>query len=97
MTLMSVLLAIGLAEILSGWGRLLRSRRSLRIDILFACWSCVMVFSTVSMWIQYWNYQDIGFVGYKVMLLLLPILIYVLVAHLLAPDPRRDDYDMASD
>ena len=56
-----------------------------------------MGFSTVSMWIQYWNYQDIGFVGYKVMLLLLPILIYVLVAHLLAPDPRRDDYDMASD
>lgn len=97
MTLMSVLLAIGLAEILSGWGRLARSGKRHAIYPLFAVWSCIMVFSAVSMWTQYWNYQGISFIGYKVLLLLIPILIYVLVAHMLTPDPEREDYDMAAE
>ena len=52
MTLMSVLLAIGLAEILSGWGRLVRAGRTRSIYPLFASWSCLMVVLATSMWTQ---------------------------------------------
>ena len=95
MTLMSVLLAIGLAEILSGWGKVARSEERVRIYPLSLFWSVYLVVFAIAMWSRYWGFQVAEFSGMKILFLMMQTLIFVLVAYMLAPDPVPGrHYDM---
>ena len=92
MTFLSVLLAIGLAEVLSGWGRLIRTPEKEQLYPLFVFWSLTLIPQAVVTWAQLWGYQVVNFLeGYKVLLLAVPTLCYVIVAFLLTPVSRVGD------
>lgn len=95
MTLVSVVLAIGIAELASGWARFLALDPRPRIDPLFLFWGVYVAFSAINVWTLYWSYQQIEWAGYKVLLLLLQFVAVVFAAHFLTPRPEgQEPYDM---
>ena len=54
-TFLSVLLAIGLAEVLSGWGRLIRTPEKEQLYPLFVFWSLTLIPQAVVTWAQLWG------------------------------------------
>ena len=57
MAIAAVAIAIGITEIVGGWGRLLRSDNSLRVDWIHLLWSLNIVVFSLLYWIGMWPYD----------------------------------------
>jgi len=55
--LISIIIALGINEVLMSWGRLIRNRRSVRFYWLHGFWSAFVLFLMIQFWWGFWNYR----------------------------------------
>lgn len=84
--LMSIVVAFAMSEVLSGWGRLIRTRDRVRPYPLQLGWSVLTVLLMVQWWWGFWEYRDTEVGGFLSLLALLSEpLTLVLLAFVLTP------------
>ena len=89
MIIASVLVAIGLTEVVGWWGKTLREEKLGTRSRLHLVWSLVFVCNVVLYWSGFWAYQDTELTSFgQIWMLLLPTLFLILVAFALTPDPQ---------
>ncbi len=87
-TIVSIVIAFALSELMAGWGRVLRHQPLVRHDWMFSGWSVGVLLLAVLHWSGLWLYEDVPFESlWQLFLLLLPPLLLVAAAFLLAPNP----------
>ena len=87
----SILLALAVAEILAGLGRLIRERDHVRVYWVHVAWMLLAILATTQTWWVMWNIRTHEFASYfEFLAMILPQLIFVLVAFLLAPPVSSD-------
>lgn len=95
-SLFGLLLGFSLAEVLSGFGRALKARQSVRIGWLTPMLGLFVMLDLISFWNMAWSMRDALSVKYIVLMLSLIIMsIYYLAATLVFPDdpPTRPNFD----
>ena len=55
--LISIIIALGINEVLMSWGRLLRNRHKVRFYWPHAFWSALVLFLMIQLWWGFWNYR----------------------------------------
>ena len=90
MMITSVVVAVGLAEIIAGWGRLLRAQYSnIKFDWLHGGFSAIVVVGLIQHWAGIWAYKDLEIVHLgKIVFLMLPSFFLVLTAYAISPEVR---------
>lgn len=90
MILVSVVIGLGLTEILTGWADLLRARDEVRfywVPVLFQ-WG--IFFALLQQWWEFWEMEGLGEITFlAVLTLLVPPIILFLIAHLLFPSEAQ--------
>lgn len=88
MILMSIIIGLGIAEILSGAGRLLRARDTVRFYWIHSLFQVGIFLALLQLWWESWDLRLLPEITYlqTCVLLLGPISIF-LIAFLLYPDP----------
>lgn len=83
----SIVVAFAMAELLMGWGRLIRARGRIRRPFFFIGWTSWLLLLMSFHYLGIWEYQAVDFynVGQLVMLLLPPIVL-VLLTFVLTPE-----------
>src|SRR5262245_23984908 len=90
-TIVSIVIAFALSELMAGWGRILRHHPRPRIDWLFTAWSVGVLLLGVLHWSGLWFYTNASFESLtQLFALLAPPLSLVPIAFLLSPDPKAD-------
>src|SRR5262245_5529281 len=90
-TIVSIVIAFALSELMAGWGRVLRHHPRPRIDWLFAAWSVGILLLGILHWSGLWLYATVPFESLtQLFALLAPPLLLVPLAFLLSPDPEAD-------
>ena len=86
----SIVLAFAMAELLMGWGRLIRAHDDVEHPVFFLGWSVWLLLLTCFYYLGLWEYQSVDFeiVG-QLVLLLLPPIVLVLLVFVLAPERSR--------
>jgi hypothetical protein len=89
MMFVSVVVAFAMAELLMGWGKLIRARRRVSRPGLLAGWSVWLLFIMTYHYMGFWEYQAYNFTKVTPMLLFLaaPIMM-VLLTFVLTPEIR---------
>jgi hypothetical protein len=83
---LSIVVALGLSELVSSWGDLLKHRRQTRFYWLHTFWSLFIVFLMIQFWRSVWNYRIIEDWGLAPLTaLVIQTLILVLAAKMLSP------------
>ena len=84
--LVSIVIALGMSEVVSGWGRLLRQRADVRFSLLHASWSLFSLALMAQFWWGFWNYRVIEDWTFGALLLVLAIpFSIVLAAQVITP------------
>lgn len=86
MMIAAVATAVGITEIVGGWGRMLRSTADFHADWIHIGWSITILIWLIFYWIGMWSYSglQIRFVA-QVMFLIIPTLFGVLAAFAIMP------------
>lgn len=87
--LVSIVIALGMSEVVSVWGRLLRRRREVRLCWIHAGWSLFVLVLMAQLWWGFWNYrvvEDWSFAGLMIVLSL--ALLMVLAALVITPSDQ---------
>jgi hypothetical protein len=94
--LISIVIALGISEMVSSWGRLLRHRARVRQYWVHGLWSLLIALMMVQFWWGFWQYRviaDWSFVGLVAVLAV--TLVMVLAALVLTPsDPIVESLDL---
>jgi hypothetical protein len=87
MMIASVVIAVGMTEIVGGWGRLARTSATIDFDWLHFGWTIVILLWLLNYWIGMFSYEDvpIDYVG-ELVFLVVPSLFGVLAAYAITPD-----------
>ncbi|UCC23935.1 MAG: hypothetical protein JSU98_09365 [Gemmatimonadales bacterium] len=94
MVLISVVIGLGLTEILSGVANLLRARQTVRVHWIHALFVFGIFFALLQQWWESWDMVGLESIGFPVVLALLaPSVILFLIAHLIFP-ARTHDVDL---
>ena len=96
MMIASVVVAVGMTEIVGGWGRLARADGEIKFDWLHLGWTIYILLLSVQYWIGMWSYRElrIEYVG-QIFFLVVPTLFLVLSAFAMSPDVvNRSQIDM---
>jgi hypothetical protein len=89
--LLSIVLAFGLSEIVSGWGRLIRDRQRVRFYWIHGLWSALIALLIVQFWSGFWEYRDIESWSYFSLLVVLGDgLTLVAIAFLITPSVESE-------
>jgi hypothetical protein len=91
MILVSVVIGLGVAEILSGAANLLRARKTVRFHWLHALFQVGVFFALLQQWWEAWEMHGLDEISFGAVLTMLvpPVLIF-LMAHLLYPEPAEN-------
>lgn len=86
MILISVVIGLGLTEILTGWANLLRARNQVRFYWIHLLFQIGVFFALLQQWWEFWEMEGVGEISFLAVLVVLasPILLF-LIAHLLFP------------
>ena len=86
MILISVVIGLGLTEILTGWANLLRARDDVRFYWVHTLFQFGVFFALLQQWWEFWEMEEVGEIAFLAVLVVLatPILLF-LIAHLLFP------------
>ena len=87
MMISAVVVAVGMTEIVGGWGRLMRTRAVVKTDWLHLGWSIWILVILIQYWIGMWAYNQlhIEYIG-QIFFLIIPTLFGVLAAFAITPD-----------
>ena len=87
MMIAAVVVAVGMTEIVGGWGRLMRTRAVVKADWLHLGWSIWILAVLIQYWIGMWAYNQlqIDYMG-QIFFLIIPTLFGVLAAFAITPD-----------
>jgi hypothetical protein len=86
MILVSVVIGLGLTEILTGWASLLRARGEVRAYWVHVLLQCGVFFALLQQWWEFWEMEGMGEISFfAVLVVLAPPIILFLIAHLLFP------------
>lgn len=87
MMIASVVVAVGMTEIVGGWGRMMRTRATVKPDWLHLGWTLAILIFLIGHWIGMWSYRDLEIetVG-RVVSLVIPSVFCVLAAYAITPD-----------
>jgi hypothetical protein len=84
--LVSIILALGLAEVTVAWGRLLQDRKSVRFSWLHGFWSVFIWLLMVQFWWGFWNFRRVEtWTLGALLLVVVETMILVVCAILLTP------------
>ncbi len=87
--LVSIVIALGMSEVVSTWGRLLRQRHEVRFSVIQAAWSAFVLVFMAQFWWGFWNYRMVENWTFLSLLLLLSLsLAIVLAALVITPSDR---------
>jgi hypothetical protein len=87
MMIASVVIAIGMTEIVGGWGRLARTPAEISFDWLHFCWTLYILLSSIQYWIGMWSYAGAPFeYTFQIYFLVVPTLFLVFSAFAITPD-----------
>ena len=87
MMIASVIVAVGLTEIVAGWGRLMRTRAKVSKNWLHIGWTLVILCSLIQYWTGMWSYSDIELDDMlEIFCLVIPSLFGVLAVYAITPD-----------
>lgn len=86
----SIVLAFAMAELLMGWGRLIRAQGNVEQPLFFLGWSVWLLLLMCFHYLGLWEFQAVDFttVG-QLILLLMPPIILVLLVFVIAPERSR--------
>lgn len=85
--LLSIVIGLGLSEVASAWGRMLRGRARIRFYPLHAFWSVFVVLMMIQFWWGFWEYREVGdWTFLRLMAVVLEALVLVIAALVLTPD-----------
>jgi hypothetical protein len=87
--LVSIVIALGMSEVVAAWGRLLRRRREVRLCGIHAAWSLFALILMAQMWWGFWSYrivEDWTFLG--LLMVIADALLMVLAALVITPSDR---------
>ncbi len=91
MMIAAVVVAVGMTEIVGGWGRLMRTRVIVKADWLHLGWTILILFSLIQYWIGMWKYNHLQIDHMiQIFFLIIPSLFGVLAAFGITPDVPRD-------
>jgi len=92
MILLSIIVGLGLAEILVGYARLLRTSKTSKGSWLHGAVGAVIFLAMLQSFWESWGLRNIDTWSYPAMLLMLtgPVLLFV-IAHVLFPEADSDD------
>ena len=83
-TIVSIVIAFAISELMAGWDRVLRHQPPAQHDWMFSGWSLGVILAAVLHWSGLWLYENVLFSNlWQLFLLLLPPLILVAAAFLL--------------
>jgi len=87
MMIASVVVAVGMTEIVGGWGRMMRTRATVTPDWLHLGWTLAILIFLIGHWVGMWSYRDLAIeeVG-QVVSLVIPSVFCVLAAYAITPD-----------
>jgi hypothetical protein len=91
MMIAAVVVAIGMTEIVGGWGRLMRTRSAVKPYWLHLGWTILILSSLIQYWIGMWSYSELQIerLG-QIFFLIIPSLFGVLAAFAITPDVPDD-------
>ena len=91
MMIASVVVAVGMTEIVGGWGRMARTAAVVRVDWLHLGWTIFILLISIQYWIGMWSYNQVQveYVG-QIYFLVIPTLFVVLAAFAVTPDVPLD-------
>lgn len=94
--LLSIVIALGISEMVSSWGRLLRHRAKVRHYWVHSLWSLLIITMMIQFWWGFWEFRvvdDWSFVG--LIAVLAEALVMVLAALVLTPsEPVGEGLDL---
>lgn len=95
MVLVSVVIGLGLTEILNGAAGLLRARESVRFHWFHVLFQLGVFFALLQQWWEFWDMEGMGHISYFAVLTLLgPPVFLFLIANLLYPaNPENVDLE----
>lgn len=86
MVLVSVVIGLGVTEILTGAANLIRVRDEVRFYWIHGAFQVGVFFALLQQWWEFWDLEGVGTISFvAVLAILIPPIILVLVAHLLYP------------
>lgn len=89
--LLSIVIALGMSEIVAVWGRLLRRHRELHLSWIHAGWSLLALVLLVQMWWGFWNYRVVAEWSFLGLLMVIgDALLLVLAALVITPSDRLE-------
>ena len=87
----SIVMALAVAEVLAGLGRLIRERDHVRVYWVHVAWMLLAILAVTQSWWVIWNIRSHEFANFfEFLTLVVPRLIFVLVAFLLSPPISSD-------
>jgi hypothetical protein len=87
MMIAAVVVAVGMTEIVGGWGRLMRTRATITTDWLHLAWTILILCSLIQYWIGMWSYNELEIARMdQVFFLIIPSLFGVLAVYAITPD-----------
>jgi len=96
MMIASVVIAVGMTEIVGGWGRMARTPAKVKFDWLLFGWAVVGLLGGIQYWLGMWPYAEVEmeYVG-QIYFLVIPTLFFVLAAFGVTPDvPLVGSFDL---
>lgn len=86
MVLVSVVIGLGVSEVLTGWAKLLRARHEVEPYWVLTLVQAGVFFAFLQQWWEFWDLAGVGQITFgAVLVLLAPSVFLFLVAHLLFP------------
>lgn len=94
MVLASVVIGLGITEILTGWANLLRARAEVRFYWIHVLFQIGVFFALLQQWWELWDHEGVEEISFiAVLVVLAPSIILFLIAHLLFP-ARAEEADL---
>lgn len=94
MVLASVVIGLGITEILGGWANLLRARKSTRLYWVHLLLQIGVFLALLQQWWELWDLKSLDELSFfAVLTTLAPLILLFLIAHLLFP-PRSETADL---
>ena len=93
----SIVLALGVSDVLSGWGEQIRFRDRVRPYWLHTVWGVLYLLASIQAWWGLWRFQGItDWTFIDNLILILPYLLLALIAYVLTPSSSKDQTDVRS-
>jgi hypothetical protein len=90
--LVSIVIALGISEIASSWGRLLRNRAHVRFYWLHAFWSVFTILLMIQFWWGFWEFRVVQSWSFpKLLAVIAEVLVLVLAGIILLPNTDSNE------